>query len=302
MFGYNMDLGFKKLNLTLDQVTTLLDPAFVKQLSGIMFQGNFGDLSSNKETPDIVSYLLKNNPDLKLEGHTHGNLQNNEWWASLVGMHIYFALDGLEDTHSLYRRNTSWSKTVEHAKAFMDAGGVATWKMIEFDHNRHQINECKHMAKDLGMHFKLIPNSKFNGPVFNQKKEYLYSINDYQGSTKFEDYIHQDILLEDVNIQPVDYIRCDSLHDKAIYIQSNGEVFPCCYMGHFPNTYGKGNWAEPFNKQLLELIEENNALEYGIKHSIKWFEKIPTTWDIDNFEDGRLLYCHSNCGKCTEKG
>lgn len=299
-FGYNMDLGFPKLNLSLDQVRNLLDPVFIKQLTTIIFQGNFGDFSSNKETPSIVRYFLEHNPGLKVKGHTHGNLQNNDWWASLVGMHIIFALDGLEDTHSLYRRNTSWSKTIEHAKAFIQAGGTATWKMIEFDHNRHQIDECRQMAHDLGMHFYLQPNLKNSGPVFNQKKEYLHSINNHQGSKNFEDYIREEILLEDIILEPVDYISCESLDLKGIFIQSNGEVYPCCYMAHYPDTYGKGRWAEPYNKQLLELREHNNAFEHGLKHSIEWFKNIPGTWDIDSFEDGRLLYCHTNCGKCNK--
>ena len=37
-----------------------------------------------------------------------------------------------------------------NAKAFIEAGGKARWKMIVFKHNEHQIDEAKLLAKDMG--------------------------------------------------------------------------------------------------------------------------------------------------------
>ena len=298
LFGHNKDMGFAKTNITLDKFKIIFSPAFLKQLKKIIFQGNFGDPSSNRQTPEIVEYILDNNSSISIEGHTHGSLQSTRWWERLHPLTLFFGLDGLEDTHNLYRKNTNFNKAIENATAFVNAGGKAFWKMIEFDHNRHQIGACETMAKELGMEFQLIRNAKGTGPVFNHKKEYTHSINNFSGSKIFEDYVHEELLLEDIDAQPTGNIKCMALKTQGIFVQSNGEVYPCCYMAHYPRTYRKGGWAEPFNKQLLKILGENNALEKGIESSIEWFSSIPQTWDIKNFEDGRLLYCDQNCGNC----
>ena len=37
----------------------------------------------------------------------------------------------------------------EYKQGFIDAGGEATWQMIKFNHNSHQIDECRTLAKKL---------------------------------------------------------------------------------------------------------------------------------------------------------
>ena len=61
-----------------------------------------------------------------------------------------FAIDGLEDTNHLYRRNVRWSKLMENIKAFTDAGGEATWAMLIFKHNESQIENCRSLSCTLG--------------------------------------------------------------------------------------------------------------------------------------------------------
>ena len=39
---------------------------------------------------------------------------------------------------------------IKNAQAFIDAGGYAVWKMIKFDHNEHQVEDCRALAKNLG--------------------------------------------------------------------------------------------------------------------------------------------------------
>jgi len=39
---------------------------------------------------------------------------------------------------------------MENAKAFIDAGGIAHWDFIVFQHNEHQVEEARHLAKEMG--------------------------------------------------------------------------------------------------------------------------------------------------------
>jgi MoaA/NifB/PqqE/SkfB family radical SAM enzyme len=91
--------------------------------------------------------------------NTNGSLRNPAWWSRLgavmredqnLGNYCTFSLDGLEDTNHLYRRNTNWKKIMENAKAFIDAGGVAHWDFIVFEHNEHQVDEARELARSMG--------------------------------------------------------------------------------------------------------------------------------------------------------
>jgi sulfatase maturation enzyme AslB (radical SAM superfamily) len=64
--------------------------------------------------------------------------------------HVRFALDGLKDTHSLYRMGSDYDTVVKNMKTFIDAGGRATWKFIVFKHNEHQVDEASKLARELG--------------------------------------------------------------------------------------------------------------------------------------------------------
>ena len=57
---------------------------------------------------------------------------------------VWFAIDGLEDTHSIYRQGTNWKKIIDNVMTFVDAGGKARWDMLVFQHNEHQVEYHTH--------------------------------------------------------------------------------------------------------------------------------------------------------------
>jgi hypothetical protein len=84
---------------------------------------------------------------------------------------------------------------------------------------------------------------------------------------------------------------------KSIFINSTGDISPCCFTGFYPKTYGHGQYHQAANAQLAPLITKNNALEYPLAECIKWFDELEKTWDIPTFEQGRLVICNDVCGK-----
>jgi len=132
---------------------------FLSQLQKILACGNFGDPCACKEFVDIYEYCRETNPGMGLACNTNGSLRNPAWWSRLgavmredqnLGNYCTFSLDGLEDTNHLYRRNTNWKKIMENAQAFINAGGVAHWDYIVFEHNEHQVDEARELAKTMG--------------------------------------------------------------------------------------------------------------------------------------------------------
>lgn len=300
LFGYEkIDLGYTKKHLTLKEIKQILSKNFLKQIKKITFEGNFGDPLMNPELLEIVRYL-----NTTIDINTNASLQTKDFWKELAKypVTVYFAIDGLEDTHSVYRRNTDYNKILRNAKTFIAAGGHAVWKMIQFDHNKHQVIAAKSLSKALGFkQFELVDHGRNSGPVFDNDGNLERVIGDFEGSLDLDHYTNiiknGDILIEDINDRPEKEISCFSKNNSSIYISSTGDVYPCCFMGFSPNTFGKGRWHQPVNKQIVELIYKNNALKYSLEECLEWFNSIPSCWKKKTFDDGRLIVCDSNCSR-----
>ena len=304
IFGFPYENGFKPRNLSLTDIKHILSPGFVAQLTEIVFEGNLGDFNMNPEALDIVKYLRSLNPDVQMNIMTNGAIRNKRFWQDLAlyDVKILFALDGLEDTHHIYRRDTNWQTVIDNANAFIDAGGYAIWKMIRFDHNHHQIDQCQTLSKELGFRdFQLVDHGRNKGPVFDRNGDLEYVIGDWRGKTNLTDIMdvikHGDMFLEDIDLPSVSDVICRSLYQKQIYVSAEGDVYPCCFMGFNPSTFGHGTWHQPVNSQIKAIARENNALVYGLEHCLRWFDAIPRCWHAVGTD--RLLVCDHHCASAS---
>ena len=299
LFGYKYNTGYTEKNLTLSQIKDIFDIDFVNQLTNITFEGNYGDPLMNPALLSIVDFF-KEKP---IAIFTNGSLQTQSFWKELAThqVTVFFALDGLEDTHSIYRQNTDFNKIINNAKIFINAGGNAVWKMVKFDHNSHQIQDAEAMSKELEFSkFVLADHGRDSGPVFDIDGNLIRVLGNFDGSTELSHYLdtieNGDMFIEDIYDTPSNGVSCKTINKKSIYVSSEGDVYPCCFMGFNPTKYGKGRWHQPVNKQIQELLKPNNALERPLEQCIEWFNNIPPCWDKTTFEDGRLIVCDSACG------
>lgn len=199
----------------------LLPQSMFKHLEWIDFGGNFGDFTTNKDMPEIAEYIKDLNPEIQLHGDTNGSLQKEDWWRKL-GNHfqdgfIIFSLDGLEDTHALHRRGTNFKAIVENVRAFAKSGGTAYWKFILFEHNEHQIDEAKKIARDIGCKRFFVVSSREYNDQCRRPKNKKFDIKD----DIFKRY-QKKILSEN------EYARCKPFANQSIYIAADGTVHPCC--------------------------------------------------------------------------
>lgn len=301
LFGYDTDLGFEKRNLRLEEIKTILKKDFLSQLNSIKFEGNLGDPLANPEILQITDYL-----DLPVKCVTNGNFKNKKFWEEFASRKttVEFGIDGIDQkTHGRYRKGTNLQNILKNAKTYINAGGNAIWKMIKFDFNEHQIEQCRQLSENMGfLKFVVVDHGRNSGPVFDSDGELIDVIGNFTGSLDFEHYfnLHKsgEMLLEDISDKPKKTVSCQSLNEKMIYISSDGHVYPCCFMGFSPSKYGKGRWHEPANKQIAEIVEKNNALVYNLETCIDWFNNIKKRWQHDTFENGRLVICDNSCGNC----
>lgn len=304
-WGYPYNGGYPELNLTLADAKQIFQQNFLLQLKSIRVNGNFGDIVMNPDGADIIEYFAEINPELKIKISTNGGARDRDFWQRLArtGAQVIFALDGLSDTHHLYRQNTLWTTVIKNAKTFIDHGGIAVWQMIKFKHNEHQIDQCRQMSETLGFgEFHLRSEGRDTAPVFDRHGNLTHVLGDYRGEREFKVLFHRkqtdDVLLEDIvgNRSPKKNICCETQRLGSIYIAANGDVSPCCWTGLYPRTYGKGQYHQAANVQLAALTYRNNALEHSIKKCIEWFVEIEQSWKQSTYQKGRLVICDDNCG------
>ena len=275
----------------------------IYEFFGVVFNGNLGDFSSAKDGVEIVEYLVSHNVRVMIT--TNGSARPPDWWAKLAlpGVEIGFALDGLEDTHSLYRQDTDWHKVIKNAQAFIAAGGRATWRFIPFDHNRHQEQACRDLAKQLGFaEFENIYDGRDTGPVFSRSGEFSHHIGKDTGPAHIVPTI-QPILdyhvtwynsktVKEDKDTPNLNIQCIHKRNREIYVAANGSVYPCCYLGFYP-----GQMNHPGNQELAKLVHQNNALEYPLAQCLEWFDRVEQTWQLNSIAEGRTYQCVKTCNR-----
>ena len=301
--GMEYNDGYPETELRLEDIKKMFPLEFLKQINSVLFNGNLGDFGLAKDAVEIVKYFVDNKVR-HIDISTNGSMRTPSWWAQLAlpGVHVGFALDGLADTHDLYRQDTDWHKIIENALALIAAGGRAVWRFIPFDHNRHQEEECMRLANELGFkHFQNIGQGRDRGYVYTRTGEYSHLIgspykpNDLTNPPPITYLLQEHLAWTPIrnkhdNDTTELIIDCHHKRVKELYIAANGEVYPCCWLGFYPQTmFHRGN------EQLKLIAKENNAREYGLEHAIGWFDRVEESWQKESIAAGRLYACVETC-------
>lgn len=306
--------NLKLADWTYDQFVEIFNTEVLTQLESIYFCGNFGDPILNNDLIDMCQYLKDNAGHIDLRIHTNGGARNTDWWKqlrhALPEKHVViFALDGLEDTHSLYRIGTKYETVVKNAQAFINEGGVAEWVFIKFKHNEHQAEEAERRSNELGFQRFTVKNTiRFIG-------EPRFSVLDKQGNTQYylEPPTNIEVKLIDADtIAQFDKwyeeteIDCWALKKKEIYIDAHRNVFPCCFLASAPYNHSNpqhivADIRAKIVDQYYELVEDLGGLEnlntttYGIKEILNrdsWQNVWEKYWTTK-----KLITCARTCGK-----
>lgn len=304
LFGYPYNRGYEETSLTLELIQKSFSPQFIKQITILLINGNFGDFTANLESLEIIKYFKSHNRNLIIQISTNGSARNNDFWFELGKISktkVEFCLDGLEDTHHLYRQDTDFNKIIQNAKTFMSAGGYAVWKMIKFDHNNHQIDEAEKRSKEYGFkEFRLEDHGRNSGPVFDRKGNLVHIMGDWNAHTNIEEIIEFHADSTKKYIYPAydenRKLDCFTKNSKSIYIAADGKVYPCCYMGFSPHTYDKG-FHGFINSQIKKIIFNNDLHQTTLEEAIKWFGNVESSWTKTSIENGRVVQCDVACGK-----
>ena len=288
----------------------IMTPAVLNQLESFYFCGNFGDPIINDNLIEMCEYSKEVNPNVYIRIHTNGSARTTEWWRRLakslpLGHNVIFAIDGLDDTHSIYRIGTNFHKIIENAKAFIQEGGKAEWAFIKFKHNEHQLDAARELAKTYGFaRFTYKDSSRFVATdkfeVLNKQGQVEYYLEPPTGSKI--NYITRQDIDDYKKIVSTSEIDCYVKKTKEIYIDAYKKIMPCCFLASIPYNYSgtndlAANIKQEINTQYIDLMKDlgnTNALEVSIEEVLEsstW----KTVWE-KYWNEKKMITCARTCG------
>lgn len=221
-FELNPKLIIKDLNEDHFQEVLVQLPS----LEMIDFCGTYGDAAAAQNILELISIAKKHCKKILLR--SNASLRSQSWWSDLaetlkdIDHEVWFCLDGLEDTHSLYRQATDWSTVINNAKSFIQNKGSAVWQFIPFKHNEHQIKDCIRLSKKLGFkRFEFVKDVRLDFSPRHYRTGQEYKIEDWSKNNKFSKYtkIKTHVLSS----------NCRHLTDPSLYLNADGTISNCCF-------------------------------------------------------------------------
>jgi MoaA/NifB/PqqE/SkfB family radical SAM enzyme len=305
-YGMKHNAGYPVTNVTLAQFMKAFPADFMAQIDYIKFNGNFGDFNMNPEGLEILRYIKQHSPMVRMDVHTNGHSRSKDYWRDLAETQprVYFDIDGLEDTHHLHRQGTDWNRIIDNARQHIAAGGHAIWKMLVFDHNRHQVEDCRQLSRDMGFRdFVILNDGRDHAHVFTEQGAYSHTIGQPsqplpdRAETLMQWKKEAEVTHKEYDSKPRPQVYCLAKHNRRIYMASNGDIYPCCWLGFSPKTYDEQLYTG--NDQIRALLRNarNNAFEHGLEQSIQWFSLVVESWQKQSFDQGKLYRCDLHCGR-----
>jgi len=320
---------------TLAEVKERFPANDIKHIKQYLINGNYGDFVTNHESIDILEYLHQSSPVASISISTNGSARNEAWWADLARrcgkVEVYFCIDGLEDTHTLYRRQTDWKTIIRNAQAFAKAGGEAVWTMTTFEHNEHQVEQCRQLSKDLGFtKFEVRYNSRETAMARDRSGEpthwvkdtglsptnHLYKIRNKDQYNEYTSNLNDAELnalqqkrwvkieagtfkskQAPLDTSPMSEKQCPSLNHRtgghSIFVSARWLVSPCCHIAGAQEMGDLSTFIDDINSRSNSTVE---SLTAGLTQTVKDIVDRGFGWAYDNFEKPASV-CSFTCGK-----
>ena len=283
-----------------------------KLISKLILNGNWGDAMMHPDILKMIDIWTDAHPETFINIATNGSMRSTEFWKEFAGVisknehQLEFAVDGLEDTHSIYRRNTDFNKVIANITAFVEGGGYAVPIITVFDHNIHQIEDIKQLLKNIGaggcfvrashdsnIHIKTDTEDFYiTAPSQNTVNELaVHDMIEWKHSiSKHRDKDLLDTLRNQLSDEYASDTLCPWYNRARIQIDPWHQVWPCCHI----SVIAENKESKQY-KQIANDIDNNLSTKSldEILGNI-WFSKdIPNslynkdlTWNI----------CTKSCG------
>lgn len=290
----------KNKYLSLDKFKEIIQDPACKDVKTIEFCGTIDDPAMHPQFLDMLEFLQ--DTGIVADIHTNGSLRTPDYWKTVAELtskittsKVKFNVDGLEDTNHLYRRGSNWNKIMDNAAAFIAAGGTAVWQYLVFDWNKHQVEEAKSLAANMG----------FSAFKYRHDRAQSVSAVDIDNGFARPEWkpTWERLIVKAERKSAGNPIECFSRDSASYFIGYNGEIWPCCFLHNakwshlgtldenkqrFEGNYGE-NWNNVYHYTFSEIL-----------NSKFYTEDLYDSWKTDihgtDCKD-RLIRCSQTCTK-----
>lgn len=290
-------------------------PDTVYQSATFNFCGTLGDPCAAPNFLEVIEKVKSKTPNT-ISISTNGGMKTSAWWSKLGALlgpndYVVFGIDGLEDLNHIYRVNVKWNNLIENVQAFIAAGGKAHWQFIPFAHNQHQTEACKQLAAELGfVNFFTVDNNRFVLDDAEGKKRYGANntllkpptISAYQSETvinfdpKNNTYESFRATTESASI------CCESKQRNELYIDVEGRLLPCCYLGAAVYTLDPTDQYDGFYQHWINHNQDLSLFAHAWEDILvsNYYKELEASW-TKKYGEGRLLVCSAICANSSAR-
>ena len=314
--------------LSARDICTILPETLLAGLRHVDLCGVFGDPLMASELDEIIAYL-RGNESLRIDIYTNGSLRSSEWWSQLAQKlgtgSVIFGIDGLADTHDMYRVGTRFERVLANARAFINGGGRAQWDFLVFRHNEHQVEEARRLSTELGFaafspkvsgrfykrYYEDVGAGRGDGldtfPVFDARGTWQYNL-DLPTNTKYQNTAFQHMQNEittrgtlNAFLQEVPIV-CRVAAAHSCFVSAEATVFPCCWTYSASKNSALFGMSDPHDLAVAQLVTSyglssidarKRALTEIVTGAL--FSAIASAWEGGAL-DKRLKVCARMCG------
>jgi MoaA/NifB/PqqE/SkfB family radical SAM enzyme len=294
----------EKEYIKFDIFKKILNAEEFESVTQLEFCGTIDDPLMHPKFIEFLDYASTVGNRYNIIIHTNASLRNTAYWkdlASVLKQHhdhnVLFSIDGLEDTNHIYRQKTQWYRIMENAKAFIEAGGKASWQYLIFPWNTHQLDEAKQLSIDMG--FKTF-SSRHDRSVATslglEKINFIKKENTQRRSNTTIEYINTEL-------KPVveNEISCNNKNKRMYFIGFDSKIWPCCFLhnGFFNADSGKRSILEKRLYEAYGTTDWNDLTKHSVKEILehKFFTNdLVSSWSSTEHGYGTTDRIH----RCTE--
>jgi MoaA/NifB/PqqE/SkfB family radical SAM enzyme len=263
------DKILNKTYLDLETIKEKLQKDMFPNRRIINFCGSVDEPTTHPQFFEIVEHFA--DWDCHINVATNGSVRTASWWERLAKVlpanhKVTWGIDGSDELSEVYRQGSNFQKVQKNFRAFIAAGGQAVWQFIVFEHNQHQLETAKQLAKDEGFaSFKTIISHRED----------------------VKDIKHKKALKKIPNPEPQPCITCKYGNQKRVFINHMGNVIPCCHLNSKMLEYSVTHESKDRFDQILndnDYINDINLKNVTIDQALnsKVFNNIIDSWNQPN--------------------
>ena len=229
------DKILNKTVLDLDLIKEKFQKHMFPNMKIINFCGSVDEPTAHPQFFEIIKHFAEWNVHINIA--TNGSTRTTQWWEKLAGLlkcshRVTWGIDGSDEVSEIYREGSNFKKVQQNFRAFNQAGGKSNWQFIVFEHNEHQLETARELAKKEGfVDFKTIISHRKDVGAVKHKK---------------------------VEIKASTCISCKYGNQKRIFVNHMANVIPCCHLNSKMLEYSV---APKVKDKFEEILEEADYLK-----------------------------------------